>query len=60
MDQAVGFIDASGLSQEEKDTRGGSLLADQSVAADINQVHDDRTLRTSIQQKQILEGKQCC
>jgi hypothetical protein len=32
-DEAIGFIGASGLSRDEKDTLGGILLADRSLAA---------------------------
>ena len=52
MEKAIGFIDSSGLNQDEKDTLGGILLADPSLAAGINLLHTDGALRSLIQQKQ--------
>ena len=56
MEEAIGFIGASGLSQDEIDTLGGILLADQSLAAGINLLHSDGVLRSLIRQKQVLAG----
>ena len=57
MEEAIGFIGASGLSQDEKDTLGGILLADQILAAGINLLHSDGALRSLIRQKQVPAGK---
>jgi len=48
MEEAIGIIGASRLSQDEKDTLvGGILLADKSLAAGINLLHSDGALRAS-------------
>jgi hypothetical protein len=44
-------------SQDEKDTVGGILLADKSLAAGINLLHSDGALRSLIRQKQVPLGK---
>ena len=46
MEQAIGFIYASGLNQEEKDALGGILLADPSLATGINFLHTDGALKS--------------
>ena len=46
-----------GASQDEKDTVGGILLADKSLAAGINLLHSDGALRSLIRQKQVPLGK---
>ena len=56
MEEAIGIIGASGLSQDEKDTIGGILLADNSLAAGINLLHSDGALRSLIRQKQVPLG----
>ena len=56
MEKAINFIYASGLTQEEKDTLGGILLADQSLATGINFLHTDGALKSLIKQKQIPAG----
>jgi hypothetical protein len=57
MEEAIGFIGGSGLSQDEMDTLGGILLADQSLATGINLLHSDGALRSLIRQKQVPAGK---
>ena len=58
MDQAIGFIYASGLNQEEKDALGGILLADPSLATGINFLHTDGALKSLMKQKQAPAGNQ--
>jgi hypothetical protein len=56
MEEAIAIISASGLSQDEKDTIGGILLADNSLAAGINLLHSEGALRSLIRQKQVPLG----
>jgi hypothetical protein len=57
MEAAIGFIGASGLNQDEKDTLGGILLAEQNLATGINLLHSDGALRSLIRHKQVPVGK---
>jgi hypothetical protein len=49
METAVGHIQASGLTEEDKETLIGMVITDQSLIAGINLAHSDGVLRAVIQ-----------